>query len=575
MRPTWCISASALALLMLSNAASAEAEPQTRSQTSPKPKIKVEEPVYNFGKVIDSAVVEHNFKITNVGQAPLQIKKVRNTCGCTAINAQPQTLEPGAATEVGIRLTVSNLNGKVSKTAYVESNDPQTLNQALTLTGEVIRAITMTPMSAVFDRLDRKNPTTIELMLTNNLSDPMTPSEVTVSVKNVVAKIDEVEKGKQYKIILTANPPYPDNHLRGKVTVKTGLAKKPEFAIDFFGRPPPPIEILPTQTIALGALNPNQEYKRTVRVVCADETPFDITEVGTTNWRFTPQVRQVREGKEFEVEITARPPYEWGSNRASINISTRSPAAPRLTVQVYGELPPPITVYPTTLLFRDLSTTKGGSAIVDVKVADSSAVEITSCRSTLANVTAQLEVREQGRSYRLMATATPPLPLGQLQGEVILETTHPRMSLVKVPIQSFPINAPLPAVSVIPDPVLTIPPAGLTTSPAVSRFIVRANGSEKVHVTNVTTSNKEIATRIEPQTGVEDRMTFVYITVPANTVLKPEGETITISTDHKEFAQVARRIVRARASGTEFRRPPISAGPAKLPGRAATPGAQR
>ena len=55
---------------------------------------------------------------------------------------------------------------------------------------------------------------------------------------------------------------------------------------------------------------------------------------------------------------------------------------------------------------------------------------------------------------------------------------------------------------------------------------------------------KEIATSIEPFQGAKDRMTFVRISVPATARLRPEGETITIHTDHKRFGRFTRRIAR-------------------------------
>jgi len=533
----------------------------------------VDQAVFDFGPVWDLDVVEHTFKIENAGQAPLQIKHVRSTCGCTAVDAKPQTLAPGASTDIRVRLTVAGLGGKVTKTVYVESNDPQTPNQALTLTGEVSRAISTVPPSVFLDRLDRTHPTTVEVALTNHLPEPMTISEVMSSVPNVSAKVSEVVKGKQFKVLLTATPPYTEGLLRGKITFKTGLPKKPEGAIEFIGRPPPPIEVQPSSVIHLGELNPDQEYVKSVRIVSTVETPFDIADVSTTNWRFSPVVKEVREGREYELTITARPPYEWGANRASIVLGTRSAAMPRLSVQVFGELPSPIRVNPSTLLFRDLTTTQGGQASVTLHVEGQAPVEILSWRSSLPYVKPGVQVQEKGRSYLLTAVATPPLSPGPFQGEIVLETTHPRMKTMKVPVQSFPVTTPLPAVSVIPDAVLTLPPAGLTTAPSVSRLIVRANGSERVRVTNAVVSHKEITVRIEPQAGQEDRVTVIYLTVSPNATLRPQGEIITVFTDHKDFPQITRRIVRAGRAGPHASRPPTTLGqPYPVPG-AVVPGA--
>jgi hypothetical protein len=569
MRSTQFVCVVSLATAVVPAAALAQSQPTSK----PQPLISADAQTYDFGKVMDDAPIEHAFKVLNVGRAPLQIKRVRSTCGCTAVNAQAQTLPPDGSAEVKVRLNAKGLVGKVSKTVYVECNDPSKANYGLTLKGEVIKPIAVTPSPVMFDRLDRKQPSPLELTLSNNTEDPLSPSDVTSTARNVTAVLTEIAKGKQYKLTLTATPPYAEALLRGKVSFKTGMPKRPEFSIDFMGRPPAPIEIQPA-TLSLGVLNAEQEYRKTARIVSLDDQPIELTEVSTSNWRFSSIIRPLRDGREYEIEVTARPPYEWGMNRAMINFGTRSSAVPRLTLQAYGEMPPPILVSPSSLLFRDLSTTKGGEASVTLKVADAGPVQITSCRSTLEHVKPRVTVQQEGKLFVLTATAVPPFQPGQLQGEVVLESTHPRMKTIKVPIQSFMIQAPLPAVSVIPDPVLTLPSAGATPEPTVSRFIVRANGTERARVTEAVVSNEDITVRLEPQTGQEDRLTFVYITVPSNAVLKPEGETISIHTDNKQFPLVVRRIVRVGGQRAALPRAVGPVGPPKPPPPAAVGGAK-
>ncbi len=520
-------------------------QPQSAPQSQPASKLKADQPVYDFGKVLDDLTIEHNFKVTNTGSTPIQIKRVRTTCGCTTVNSQPQTLAPGASTEIGVKFSTRGINGKVTKAVYVETDDLRAPNVPLTLSGEVMRAFALTPPTAYFENLNRKTPSVMEFTLANNLAEPMIPGEVTSSASNVTAKLTEIEKGKQFKIALTANPPYPDSMFRGRLTIKTGIEKRPEFVIDFFGRPPPPIEVRPSPTIFLGQFDPAKEYKTTFRIVSADDTPFDIADFGCTNWRFSPALKQVRENREYELEITARPPYEWGVNRANLHVSTRSPAVPRLSFQVYGELKPPITVTPSSLLFKDLTMQKGGSCQVILQVVDGGPVEVRSLKSSLSNVKLKIESRDNGKSFVVTGTAEPPFPLGQLQGEVVLQTTHPQMKTIKLPIQSYTIAAPPPSVSVIPDPVLTLPPAGLSTAPSVARFIVRSNTADKVNVVGVELSNTTITHKIESLPGQEGRITYVYVTVPTTTELSPEGEVIVIRTDHKEYPRITRRIARA------------------------------
>ena len=47
------------------------------------PLIAVDEPIYEFGEVLEGQFVTHVFTLTNSGDEPLEISQVRVTCGCT------------------------------------------------------------------------------------------------------------------------------------------------------------------------------------------------------------------------------------------------------------------------------------------------------------------------------------------------------------------------------------------------------------------------------------------------------------------------------------------------------------
>ncbi len=543
MKTTWWCVVSCVAFVTVPVAA----------ETTAQPKIHSDKPVHKFGKAWNDKIIEHTFVIKNVGQAPLQIKGVRNTCGCAVVKVEPQTLAPGASLEVKVKLNPKNLEKTVKKSVYIESNDPTKPLLALSFEGEVRRPITMVPAFARFKALDRLAPSTLDVTLINNLDEPMTLANPRSSVKGVSVKIAELEKGKKYKVTLTANPPYTGNVFHGKVTLDTGMKKRPEYVVSFFGRLPPPVEIRPATVFNLGTLDNTKEYSRTVHVVSTDGSSFGISEISSNNWRVLPSVREVSPGRDYEVQITARPPYEWGINRGYVTFKTGSGPMDRLTVQVYGELPRPIDVVPRSLLFRNLRVNQGGETSVTLKVTGAEPIRISSARSSLPEIKTRIETVVEGKEYKLTAIATPPLKPGRLRGEIVLATSHAGMKTLTVPVQSLATHTPVPDVTVVPDPVLVLPSSGPTTKLAVSRFFVRANNGQKVRVTKVEVSHKDITSMILPFKGAEDTMSIVRIMVPADAAIRPEGELATIYTDNKAFPKVVRRIARANTPGASVR----------------------
>jgi hypothetical protein len=79
------------------------------------------ESTFDFGEIEGGTAVEHIFKFTNTGNAPLVIVDAKSSCGCTV---PEYTKEPVAAGESGELLVKFNGSGKnqVSKTVTITAN---------------------------------------------------------------------------------------------------------------------------------------------------------------------------------------------------------------------------------------------------------------------------------------------------------------------------------------------------------------------------------------------------------------------------------------------------------------------
>jgi len=89
-----------------------------------QPKIKFKSDSWDFGKVKQSATLEHEFVFKNAGNAKLTIIKVETSCGCTAALATEKTLEPGQEGKIKVSFSASGFSGEISKYVYVDSDDP-------------------------------------------------------------------------------------------------------------------------------------------------------------------------------------------------------------------------------------------------------------------------------------------------------------------------------------------------------------------------------------------------------------------------------------------------------------------
>jgi hypothetical protein len=110
-----------------------------------QPRIACDETTFNFGSIYQEESVTHEFIIRNLGDAPLEIKKVTSSCGCTAALASDRLLKPGGQGAIQVTFNSGRMRDRVTKHIYVESNDSAQPRLILTITGAVKVEVDLVP----------------------------------------------------------------------------------------------------------------------------------------------------------------------------------------------------------------------------------------------------------------------------------------------------------------------------------------------------------------------------------------------------------------------------------------------
>lgn len=100
------------------------------------PKITFEETSFDFGEVTEGQTVDHVYKFTNTGKAPLLISGARSTCGCTVPEWPEEPIPPGEGGEITVRFNTKNKRNKQTKPITIMANT-YPANQRIYLTGFV------------------------------------------------------------------------------------------------------------------------------------------------------------------------------------------------------------------------------------------------------------------------------------------------------------------------------------------------------------------------------------------------------------------------------------------------------
>ena len=99
---------------------------QTTENKEKKPDIFFEEKTIDFGSIEDGKAATVEFKFYNSGTAPLLLKSVKASCGCTASDWPRQPIMPGQSSKISARFNSKGYAGRnVSKSVTVTTNVKQ------------------------------------------------------------------------------------------------------------------------------------------------------------------------------------------------------------------------------------------------------------------------------------------------------------------------------------------------------------------------------------------------------------------------------------------------------------------
>jgi len=127
-----------IAQLETSNTAVTPVNAQATQQADPATlgSFQFPEMEYDFGNIKEGEVIEHVFKFTNNGQAPLVISNITASCGCTSPDWSKAPVKPGEEGFVKVVFNSAAKSGAQAPTVSIQANTNPTVTR-LRLKGSV------------------------------------------------------------------------------------------------------------------------------------------------------------------------------------------------------------------------------------------------------------------------------------------------------------------------------------------------------------------------------------------------------------------------------------------------------
>ncbi|MCA9244545.1 MAG: DUF1573 domain-containing protein [Phycisphaerales bacterium] len=304
--------------------------------SGPQPKCELSTTDWNFGSLWYGDPAETDIRIENKGDAPLEIKAVKTSCGCTAAKPKVDRLEPGTGDVISLTYNTKKNVKNVMQYVTVETNDPRQPAIRIKVQGTVRNLVECEPRSIALGQITRDYAEPRTVTITNELEDKIDfkLDERTDQIKFWDFKLEETEQGKVWKLTATPRPPLSYGSQNFNIALVSTNERVGTYNIQMVGSVPHRIESTPR---VLQRLPGNEEFS--IRVVNRDPSkPIEVKNVDTGH----PDIKaEVRESKvdsktgEQSIEIVLNIPkaVELPRNGARIKISTNADEPQYQTVQ--------------------------------------------------------------------------------------------------------------------------------------------------------------------------------------------------------------------------------------------------
>ena len=219
------------------------------AQQAAAPRAVVPFTTYAFGDIYIGETISQIFVIRNEGNADLLIKDFIGACGCEVLSVD-RVIAPGKEGSARIEVsTVSQSSGELFKIATLHTNDPERPSIRLALTANILTSGNGGPVMGVELRAGKHigpvfvaPATTVGFVVAPGKTSraeftitvergPLNIQRIEGAGKVVSARLETIEPGKRYKIIIENLPTEAEGSFQEQLRVVTDSPALPSFPL--------------------------------------------------------------------------------------------------------------------------------------------------------------------------------------------------------------------------------------------------------------------------------------------------------------------------------------------------------
>ena len=272
----------------------------------------------------------------------------------------------------------------------------------------------------------------------------------------------QVEPGKTGTIPVQFNSANYGGQVLKTVTVTSNDKTQPSVGLQLKGTVWKPVDVQPQFAVMTIPAETQSNVTTKVHIVNNMEEPITLQAPESSNKGFTAELKTNTVGKDFEMIITASPPFEQPTLQGQITLKTSSTNVPTLSVTAWANVQQSVVVSPPQVMLPAGPLANKQTVSLAIQNNSSKPLKLTEPVIDAKGVEVTITEPNPGRSF----TATLNFPQGfeMAQGtkaEFSVKSDNPKFAVIKVPVTQMakPVIAPVAAQ---PARVVPLAPGGAT-----------------------------------------------------------------------------------------------------------------
>lgn len=248
----------------------------------------------------------------------------------------------------------------------------------------------------------------------------------------------EIPPGQSGSIPIKFNSSHFSGNVIKTIDVYSNAKNQPHAILHLTGAIWKPVVLTPQMATITASLDSSSPAMSSVRILNQSDQPLTLSDPVPSNKKFAAEIKTTRPGKEYQLVISALPPFAVGNTPGTISLKTSLSNMATLNVSVFLSVQPAVVVSPSRVSLGpcpDRWTTN----YVFIHGNGTNLLSLSEPSCSDSRVTVSIRPIQPARSMFNLAIALPPnyqIPPSQ-HVTVTVKTSNPKFPLVTIPLHQF------------------------------------------------------------------------------------------------------------------------------------------